>query len=153
MVIHLLWNNYIKVHICFEMLSKLEIRINFRTLLNYFLITKSHSIFISFILIFKILKNTARPRDTRPLGVRTSQICGSELGPKPFELHRFYADFHEFYQIFQDTHLFMLIFSYFVQFYNTNKKLHNPRPCCVKLWNKFQYLCLVRNLHAQSYGW
>ena len=33
--------------------------------------------------------NTARPRDTQPLGARTLKIHGFELGPKQFEIRGF----------------------------------------------------------------
>ena len=38
-------------------------------------------------LISRQILNTARPRDTQPLGARTLQIRGFELGPKTLKIH------------------------------------------------------------------
>ena len=40
--------------------------------------------------IYWQVTGTARPRDTRPLGGRTLQIRGFELGPKTLDIHRFW---------------------------------------------------------------
>ena len=40
--------------------------------------------------IYILHRDTARPRDTRPRGVRTLEMHGFELDPKTLEIHGFW---------------------------------------------------------------
>ena len=56
---------------------------------------------------------TARSRDMQPLGMRTWQIHGFQMGPKQFERHRFYVDFRRFYLNFCNMRLLRVFFVFF----------------------------------------